>query len=78
MTNVTALCRDGRSVDVELSLTHWDDPSTGEVAGFAAIMRDAGERLRLQAERDAYQKKLEDQLSAIEATSDGVGITDAE
>lgn len=78
MTNVTALCRDGRSVDVELSLTHWDDPSTGEVAGFAAIMRDAGERLRLEAERDAYQKKLEAQFSAIEATSDGVGITDAE
>ena len=78
MTNVTALCRDGRTVDVELSLTHWDDPATGEIAGFAAIMRDAGARLRLEAERDAYQKKLEDQFAAIEATSDGVAITDAE
>lgn len=77
-TNVTALCRDGRLVDVELSLTHWHNPETGEVAGFAAIMRDAGARLRLEAERDAYQKKLEDQFAAIEATSDGVAITDAE
>lgn len=77
-TNVTALRRDGRLVDVELSLTHWDDPATGEIAGFAAIMRDVGARLRLEGERDAYQKKLEDLFAAIEATSDGVAITDAE
>lgn len=77
-TNVTALCRDGRSVDIELALTHWDDPATGQVAGYAAIMRDAGERLRLEAQRDSYQRKLQEQFSAIEATSDGVAITDAE
>lgn len=78
MTAVTALCRDGRTVPVELSLTHWDDPETGRPAGYAAIMRDVSERRQIESQRDAYQRTLEEQFSAIEATSDGVAITDAE
>ncbi|WP_033375983.1 PAS domain-containing sensor histidine kinase [Porphyrobacter sp. AAP82] len=77
-TSVTALCRDGRLVPVELSLTHWEDSETGKPAGYAAIVRDSSERRNLEDQRDAYQRKLEDQFSAIEATSDGVAITDPE
>lgn len=77
-TTISALCRNGRLLPVELSLTHWGNPETGKPAGYAAIMRDASERLYLEGQRDAYQRKLEDQFSAIEATSDGVAITDAE
>ncbi|MBI1402881.1 MAG: PAS domain S-box protein [Porphyrobacter sp.] len=78
MTSVTAIHRNGREVQTELALTHWINPETGRPAGYAAIMRDVSARLELEAERDAYQRKLEEQLAAIEATSDGVAITDAE
>lgn len=78
MTDVIALHRDGREVAIELSLTHWCDQVTGKPAGYASIMRDVSERRRLEAERDAYGRKLEEQLAAIEATSDGVAITDAD
>lgn len=77
-TEVTALHRDGHSVAIELSLTHWSDPSSGKPAGYASVMRDVSEKRRLEAERDAYGRKLEEQLAAIEATSDGVAITDAD
>lgn len=76
MTTVTALHRDGRTLVIELSLTQWHDPETGKPAGYAAIMRDVTERHNLAAERDAYQQKLEQQLAAIETTSDGVAMTD--
>ncbi len=76
MTNVVALHRDGEAVDIELSLTSWVDPSSGKPAGYASIMRDVKERRRLEDERDAYGRKLEEQLAAIEATSDGVAMTD--
>lgn len=76
-TNVTAIDREGREVFIELALTHWLDPVSGKPAGYASIMRDVSERRRFEAERDAYQRKLEEQFSAIEATSDGVAITDA-
>jgi PAS domain S-box-containing protein len=77
-TTISALCRDGRLLPVDLSLTHWVEPKTSKLAGYAAIIRDASERLGLERQRDAYQRKLEEQFSAIEATSDGVAITDAE
>lgn len=77
-TNVTALHRNGRTIFIELSLADWLDPVSGKPAGYASIMRDVGERRRLEAERDAYQRKLEEQFSAIEATSDGVAITDSD
>lgn len=75
-TDVTARHRDGRTIFIELSLTHWLEPTSGKPAGYAAIMRDVSDRRRLEAERDAYQRKLKEQFSAIEATSDGVAITD--
>jgi PAS domain S-box-containing protein len=78
MTNVPALNRDGRTLAIELSLTHWHDPATGKPAGYAAIMRDVTERHQLEAERNAYQRKLEEQLAAMEASSDGIAMTDAE
>lgn len=77
-TQVTARHRDGRAVAVELSLTLWCDPSTGSPAGYASIMRDVSERRRLEEERDAYERQLEEQLAAVQATSDGVAITDSE
>lgn len=78
MSKVTALDREGRSVAIELGLTHWLDPVTGLPAGYAAIMRDISDRLKLQAQRDSYQRKLEEQFAAIEATSDGIAITDGD
>jgi PAS domain S-box-containing protein len=78
MTNVPAIDRTGRALAIELSLTHWHDPLTGKPAGYAAIMRDVTERHSFEAERDAYQRKLEEQLAAMEATSDGIAMTDAE
>lgn len=77
-SKVSAIDRNGAAIFVELALTHWLDPATGKPAGYAAIMRDVSERRRLEAERDAYQRKLEEQFAAMEATSDGVAITDTE
>lgn len=77
-TNVTALDRNGQTLAIELSLTQWNDPVTGKPAGYAAIMRDVSERQRLEAERAANQLKLNEQLAAIEASSDGIAVTDAD
>lgn len=77
-TNVNALDRSGRLLAIELSLTQWHDPATGKPSGYASIMRDVTESRNLEAERDAYRQKLEDQLAAVEATSDGIAMTDAE
>lgn len=76
MTSVTALARDGRTLAVELSLTNWTDPATGKPAGYAAIMRDVTERLVLETEREVYQRQLEEQLAAMDATLDGIAMTD--
>jgi PAS domain S-box-containing protein len=78
MTNVPALHRGGQTLAIELSLTQWHDPLTGKPAGYASIMRDVTERHNLEAERDAYHQTIEQQLAALEVTSDGIGITDAE
>jgi PAS domain S-box-containing protein len=77
-TIVPAIDRGGQALVIELSLTLWHDPMTGKPAGYAAIMRDVTERQRLEAQRDDYQRKLDEQLAAMEATSDGIAVTDAE
>lgn len=77
-TSVNALTRDGREISIELSLTLWDDPVTGKPAGYASIMRDVSARTKLETERDMNQRKLEEQLAAIEASSDGIAMTDPE
>lgn len=77
-TNVPALHRGGQTIAIELSLTHWHDPLTGKPAGYASIMRDVTERHNLEAERDDYHRTIEQQLAALEVTSDGIAITDAE
>lgn len=77
-TEVPARHRCGKDVPVELSLTLWRDPETGLPAGYGSIMRDISERRRLEEERDAYERQLEEQLAAVQATTDGVAITDQE
>jgi PAS domain S-box-containing protein len=76
MSKVTALNREGRSVAIELAWTPWLDPVTGKPAGYAAVMRDISERLKLQAQRDSWKRKLEEQFAAIESAYDGIAITD--
>jgi PAS domain S-box-containing protein len=75
---VTALRKDGGDLPIELSLTMWTEPGTDRPAGFAAIMRDITNRRKLEEERNAYALRLEEQMAAIEATNDGIAITDAE
>ncbi|GLR47884.1 PAS domain-containing hybrid sensor histidine kinase/response regulator [Sphingomonas astaxanthinifaciens] len=75
---VTALRKEGEPLPVELSLTMWTEPGTDIPAGFAAIMRDISARKALEDERNAYALRLEEQMQAIEATNDGIAITDAE
>lgn len=77
-TEVIALTRDGREVPVELSLTLWRNSETGLPEGFAAIMRDVSERKQLAEERNELERKMNEKLAAIEATTDGVATTDAE
>lgn len=77
-TQVIALHRQGHEVTVELSLALLRDPETGLPTAFASIMRDVSERRLLEEERDAYARQLEEQLAAVQVTSDGVAITDAE
>lgn len=77
-TEVPACHRDGREFMVELSLGMWNDERDGRPAGFASIIRDVTERKSLEAERDATRNLLAEQMAAIEASSDGISITDAE
>lgn len=77
-TEVPACHRDGREFMVELSLGMWNDERDGRPAGFASIIRDVTERKSLEAERDATRNLLAEQMAAIEASSDGISITDSE
>lgn len=76
-TEIVAHRKDGSGLPVELSLTMWNEPGTDQVAGFAAIIRDISQRKKLEEERNAYASRLEEQLAAIEASSDGIAITDS-
>ncbi|GAA4029660.1 hypothetical protein GCM10022281_06070 [Sphingomonas rosea] len=75
---VPSLRKDGTGLPVELSLTMWSEPGTDRPAGFAAIMRDITRRRELEEERNATARRLEEQMAAVEASNDGIGITDAE
>jgi PAS domain S-box-containing protein len=77
-TEVPACHRDGREFVVELSLGMWNSGAQGVQVGFASIIRDVTERKTLEAERDATRNLLAEQMAAIEASSDGIAITDAE
>jgi PAS domain S-box-containing protein len=76
---VPALCKDGRELPVELSLAMWpEEGDTGTPAGFAAIIRDISARKTAEAERIATEARLARQVAAIEASDDGIALTDAE
>lgn len=75
---VPAVCRNGHEVPVELSLGMWHEESGDRPAGFAAIMRDVSLRKGLEAERDQTQQRMAEQVAAIEASNDGIALTDSE
>ncbi|MFM7348667.1 MAG: PAS domain S-box protein, partial [Erythrobacter sp.] len=77
---VPALTRDGGEVPIELSLAMWsgEGEAEGQPAGFAAIMRDVSARKAAEAERAATEARLARQFAAIEASDDGIAVTDAE
>lgn len=75
---VPARSRYGHELPVELSLGMWRDEQSGEPAGFAAIMRDVSARKRLEAERALTQQRLAEQVAAMEASNDGIALTDPE
>lgn len=77
---VPATCKDGQELPVELSLGMWPAESEGDEApsGFAAIIRDISARKQAEAERIVTEARLERQVAAIEASDDGIAITDPE
>lgn len=68
--------RDGSEVPTELSLGMWPDEASGQPAGFTAVLRDVSARKALEAERAATEARLAEKLAAIEASNDGIAITD--
>lgn len=78
---VPALAKDGREFPIELSLAMWTEDgsdSGGAPVGFAAIIRDITARKQAEAERVATEARLARQVAAIEASDDGIALTDAE
>ncbi|ASJ92298.1 PAS domain S-box protein [Porphyrobacter sp. CACIAM 03H1] len=77
---VPALCKAGHEFPVELSLAMWPEESGVDAgpAGFAAIIRDISARKLAEAERVATEARLARQVAAIEASDDGIALTDAE
>lgn len=74
---VPALCKAGHEFPVELSLAMWpDDSDSKSPAGFAAIIRDISARKLAEAERVATEARLARQVAAIEASDDGIALTD--
>jgi PAS domain S-box-containing protein len=74
---VPAICRAGHEIPIELSLGMWPAPD-GLPEGFAAIIRDVSARKALEAERASTEALLAQQVAAIEASDDGIAITDPE
>lgn len=72
---VPARCKAGSEVTVELSLAMWSSHSGPE--GFAAIIRDISARKHAEEERAVTEAKLAQQVAAIEASDDGIALTDA-
>jgi PAS domain S-box-containing protein len=75
---VPATCKAGHEIPIELSLGMWPAEGEGEPEGFAAIIRDVSARKQLEAQRMATEAMLAQQLAAIEASDDGIAVTDAE
>jgi PAS domain S-box-containing protein len=75
---VPATCRDGHEIPTELSLGMWPAPEDGLPEGFAAIIRDVSARKALEAERAQTEARLAQQIAAIEASDDGIAVTDPE
>jgi PAS domain S-box-containing protein len=77
---VPATCKAGHEIPVELSLAMWPGEGADKdgPAGFAAIIRDISARKEAEAERVATEARLARQVAAIEASDDGIAITDAE
>lgn len=48
---ITGLHRDGHEIEVELALGSWRDPSTRQIAGVGAILRDIGKRKELERQQ---------------------------
>lgn len=77
---VPARCKAGHEIPIELSLAMWsvDGLPTSEPAGFAAIIRDISARKEGEAARVATEARLARQFAAIEASDDGIALTDAQ
>jgi PAS domain S-box-containing protein len=76
---VPALSKTGHEIPVELSLAMWPaDTDEAMPAGFAAIIRDISARKAAEAERAATEMRLARQVAAIEASDDGMALTDAD
>ncbi len=76
---VPALCKAGHEIPIELSLAMWPEES-GDAqtpAGFAAIIRDVSARKEAEAERVSTEARLARQVAAIQASDDGIALTDA-
>jgi PAS domain S-box-containing protein len=77
---VPALCKAGHEFPIELSLAMWpEEDGSGEEAapaGFAAIIRDISARKLAEAELVATEARLARQVAAIEASDDGIALTD--
>lgn len=85
---VPALCKAGHEFPIELSLAMWPDDNVdrgddggddrGAPGGFAAIIRDISARKLAEAEQEATKADLARQVVAIEASDDGIALTDPE
>lgn len=75
---VPAVCRSGEEIPIELSLGMWPAEGEGDPEGFAAIIRDVSARKALEAQRAATEARLAQQIAAIEASDDGIAVTDAD
>lgn len=75
---VPAMCKAGHEIPIELSLGMWPAEGEGDPEGFAAIIRDVSARKQLEAQRAAAEAMLAQQLAAIEASDEGIAVTDAD
>lgn len=75
---VPAQCKAGHEIPVELSLAMWSAQADagGAPTGFAAIIRDVSARKQIEAERIGTEARLARLVAAIEASDDGIAITD--